>query len=583
MKRLLMIVVAAALAALLICYTLGRAGPHASTAAVTGLLPRDTLFFAVIPDFDRTRLRSHDLDIYKLWHEAAVQGFLNKPLTKLPTAANAQETFRDFDLLHPTNAFIAVTAIEASAWKIVGGFHFVGSETDAEKITSRWRSKLLQGHAEMQHQSMDYQKHRIEIDTAGIVTVATAYDANWFIAANDGEQLKLVLDRIDGRQDSRNDPLAGDEVLQAALKHMPAKYDALAYARVDRWTKNFKTPAGDVAATADANSMLRQINSFCGTLSFEDGRMHDVMFAGMPKLDGVGDLARITLKLATKDAFLYAGTGQSISSANATLRTLASSLGVNAIPPEEFARAFGSEFGLIGEWPADARAPSLWTALPVKDPAAAEAIVKSLTAQGEWTQETRDGIRYFTMHFGQGLISFSPTIGLSDQLLIAGSDANSVEHAMKRPSGASDSLENLASFQTAERSVPTAQQTFSYIDTAMLYSRLDAALRPMLLMSAAFIPGMAENVDLNKLPSVDTITKHLSPIVLSQSYATDGYVSESKGPVTASIAFAGLGGIVGGGAYFYQHQMGGGLGIFGSRIPQMQPSPTPSATPDATP
>ena len=65
-----------------------------------------------------------------------------------------------------------------------------------------------------------------------------------------------------------------------------------------------------------------------------------------------------------------------------------------------------------------------------------------------------------------------------------------------------------------------------------LYSRLDASLRPMLLMAAAFVPAVAGSIDPTKLPAPEVITKHLSPIVSSQRYDGDGYMAESIGPIT---------------------------------------------------
>lgn len=60
----------------------------------------------------------------------------------------------------------------------------------------------------------------------------------------------------------------------------------------------------------------------------------------------------------------------------------------------------------------------------------------------------------------------------------------------------------------------------------------------MLLMSAAFMPAMSDYVDVTKLPPAETVTKHLSPIVLSQRYERDGYVTESIGPVTLDMGLA---------------------------------------------
>ena len=160
-------------------------------------------------------------------------------------------------------------------------------------------------------------------------------------------------------------------------------------------------------------------------------------------------------------------------------------------------------------------------------------------------------MQYFSTRTGGKFFSLSPTIGLSDRMLVAGADARSVEEAMKRISNGSSQLADSKKLQIAERTVPAAQEAFTYIDPALIYERVDATLRPVLFMSAAFLPGLADTIDLNKLPPAETITKHLSPIVMSQRYDGDGYVSESVGPVTAYQTIVGAGGMGAAAALIY--------------------------------
>jgi hypothetical protein len=115
----------------------------------------------------------------------------------------------------------------------------------------------------------------------------------------------------------------------------------------------------------------------------------------------------------------------------------------------------------------------------------------------------------------------------------------------------------------------------------------------MLFMSAAFLPGINDTVDLNKLPPAEIIAKHLSPIAMSQRYDEDGYVAESIGPVTIYQAIAGLGGLASAATLFYRQQAltwSHGLAPI-SGVPSgspatatatstpVQPSPTPTPTP----
>src|SRR5438067_6235706 len=108
MKRLVLLVLIAALAAVGILYGLRRADrtPH---AAVTALLPPGTIALAHFPDFHRTRDEWHQSDLYKLYQEPAVQDFLNKPLAKVLQRDTVSETLSDIEQLDLKDAFVAVT------------------------------------------------------------------------------------------------------------------------------------------------------------------------------------------------------------------------------------------------------------------------------------------------------------------------------------------------------------------------------------------------------------------------------------------------------------------------------------------
>ena len=130
-----------------------------------------------------------------------------------------------------------------------------------------------------------------------------------------------------------------------------------------------------------------------------------------------------------------------------------------------------------------------------------------------------------------------------------------MEAAIQRGGGTSSELASADLFRNAEALVPAATQSFTYVDTALLYTRLDAAVRPMLVMAAAFMPKIAQTVDLTKVPAAEVITRHLSPLVISQSYQGDGYLTSSVGPVSVYQAALGVAGLTGAGAAFYQRQV----------------------------
>jgi hypothetical protein len=97
-------------------------------------------------------------------------------------------------------------------------------------------------------------------------------------------------------------------------------------------------------------------------------------------------------------------------------------------------------------------------------------------------------------------------------------------------------------------------------------------------MSAAFVPSLSERFDPNKLPPTDVITKHLSPVVASQSYIDGGYRSESAGTITMGQAGIAAGAAYVGAMIFQQHQQKGPSPFTAPAAPApaiAQPSPTP--------
>jgi len=330
--------------------------------------------------------------------------------------------------------------------------------------------------------------------------------------------------------------------------------------------------------------MLEKIRCVTGSMRFENGKIHDVFFMGMPKLEQNTTLARSSLSLGTKETFLYLAMLLNLGGRMDTLNQAAAFAGTkmfqalsdSGITAADWKAAFGIELGSLANWPPSARWPSLLLTLPITDATKAGKIVEALLQgdeNGSWTPAEKDGVRYFSKQSGASFVAITPTIALSDQILIAGLDPTSVEEAIKRARGASSELAESQTYKGADRLLPAPTNFFAYIDTVQLYSRLDASLRPMLLMAAAFVPAVAGSIDPSKLPAAEVITKHMSPIVSSQRYDGDGYLAESIGPITLD-------------------QLGVGVAIFSSfsaaaarktglaaPATALPPGPSPSPTP----
>jgi hypothetical protein len=546
MRKFQLMILAAAVAAGAIWWGFYRTH-HTSSRGVAALLPKETLAFAHVPDFNRSRNEWHRTDLYQLWQEPAVQDFLAKPRSKVPTEGRIGRTVDEISTLEMKDAFFAVISIESSAWKWDGGFRCAGDPEKAAKLVEEWRARILSGDPDLKHQTIEYRGRQIHNDSAGIVQVWTAWTGPWFFFANDIENLKALLDRADGRVKDDSRALSADETFLAALKRMPGSYSAMFYTRPAQIIEKIAPSAEEAESTSDRFANLRQIRSFCGATAFDGGRIRDTLFVGMPKIADQENLSRASLPIATKDTFLYAASVLDLRKEMAPgwqsasldwlggLKGIIDSLSANGVTLEQWKAAFSSELDLIGSWGSNAQWPSLVAAVAVKDSAKAHQVVATITnaASGDlkWSHRESERVHYYSTSSGLSLFSLSPTIGLSDRMLVLGPDSGSVETAMKRSTAGPSELAASRSFQNAERGIPTAQQAFVYVDPALFYARFDVTLRPLLAMGAAFLPGVADTVDVSKLPPADVIAKHLSPTVMSQSYQGDGYVAESIGSV----------------------------------------------------
>jgi hypothetical protein len=543
MKRILFVLIALAVAAFAGWYY-WQFSQRISTAPVAAFLPRETIFMAQIPDFNRALDEWQHSDIYQLYREAAVQDFLRKPLSNAPKTDVASQTVGEIEQLAPRNAFVALTSIDNNNPKIVGGFRFNGSQEEAERIIGKWRSMLTGQHSSLKREKVQYQGHEIEVAKTGSFSIATTYDPPWFFVATDAGEVQGLLDRADRRTSNPDNRLDKDETYRAAISRRSSHDVVFFYLQPKTFSQRLaalRAAVGSTPAPAE-RTMLEKIRCVAGSMRFENGKIHDVFFMGMPKLEQNTTLTRSSLSLGTKETFLYLAMLLNLGERMDTLNQAAAFAGTklfqalsdNGITAADWKVAFGIEVGSLANWPPRARWPSLFITLPVTDPIKAGKILETLARaeeNGSWTTSQKDGVRYFSKQSGASLVAITPTIALSDRILIAGLDPTSVEEAIKRARGSSE-LADSQTYKGADRLLPPPTNFFAYIDTAQLYSRLDASLRPMLSMAAAFVPAVAGSIDPAKLPPPEVITKHLSPIVSSQRYDGDGYVAESIGPIT---------------------------------------------------
>ncbi len=567
-------------------------------ATVPSLLPETTLILLEAPDLQKTRAEWHESDLYKIWREPAVQSFLQKPLGRLPADRGGRRTLEEFLALGPKNNFVALTSLEKNEPKLIGGFHFDVSAEKAREFIERREAELLSKSARAKRETIVYEQHKIETMTVAQFVFASVYDNQWYFAANDVALLKGLLDRVDHRNEKEKGSLQQNAAFVAAAKHLPRTYAGMIFLHPRPFVEKLMP---FVAMTGQSLPMeqlrrLRQVQSVAAALGFEQGKMRETDFVAMPQVSAGKKLQRPLLGAAGTNTFLYsnsrvhwsenllASAAPAAVGLPALVQQFTAEMKARGIALEDLRQAFGEELEIVGDWPGDARWPTLLATLPISDGARARKIAEALTAVEiggtSWTRTEQNGATFYSVQPFGGFVPVHPAIAVSDKFLCAGSDIGQVKSAVARLGQPPRELEKSATFHDAVIRVPVGDSAFNYVDTRLLYERVDAAVRPLLLMGATLYPALGRTVDLAKLPPTEAIGKHLSPIVMSQRYEGDGYVTESVGPVTFREATIGVAGAVAGLFIYFREGLKAGA-PWSSGTPD--PMPTPEESPPVSP
>ncbi len=597
MKKLVAVLVIALLVAATV-WIVVRVQIAKRLASVPSLLPETTLILLEAPDLQKTRAEWHESDLYKIWREPAVQSFLQKPLGRLPADRGGRRTLEEFLALGPKNSFVALTSLEKNEPKLIGGFHFDVAAEQAREFIGRREAELLSRMGNAKRETIVYEQHKIETVTVAQFVFASVYDNQWYFASNDVALLKTLLDRVDHRSDNEKGSLERNPTFAAAAKHLPRTHAAMLFLDPRPFVEKlipFVAMTGQ-SLPMDQLQRLRQVRSVASALGFDQGEMRETDFVAMPQVSAEKKLQRPLLGAAGTNTFLYsssrihwsenllASAAPAAVGLPALVQQFTAEMKARGIALEDMSHAFGEELEVVGDWPADARWPTLLATLPVSDGARARKIAEALTAVEiggtPWTRTEKNGATFYSVQPFGGFVPVHPAIAVSDKFLCAGSDIAQVETALARLAKPPRELEKSAPFHDAAIRVPLGDSAFNYVDTRLLYERVDAAVRPLLLMGATLYPALGQTVDLAKLPPPEAITKHLSPIVMSQRYEEDGYVTESVGPVTFREATIGVAGAVGGlFLYFREGLKAGAPWPSGSA----DPTPTPDELPEESP
>ncbi len=565
--------------ALFALLTLGAAGAtvylfqkssHGSgaAAAITDDLPKDTLLLLSIPDFDQTCTDWKTTDLYKIWTEPEVQAFVAKPLSRLPADARFGDTFARMAKLEPKNIFVAVTALDEKTNQphLVAGFQFKGDKADVDALLAPAKENLRQHAPGGKADLINYQGHPVETFDAGDDNfLASVYLGDWYLVANDLTLLKSTVDRVE----HRDAPGANDASLdkepdfQAALAKMPSGYATLIFARMQPFVARLYALAAASGQSIDATQRAEadKVRAFGASTKIENGKLRDTVYVLAPGHRALpATLAMSALPLTTADTLFFAtgvfnipasvaippeaapGATAAPAAAGglAALRGMMTMLETHGVKMADLRAAFGNETEVQLDWPASSAQPSLIASLDVRDHALADKFVdnfaNTLNAEASWQVTQANGLIFHTMS-APGVSFVSPTITLSDRHFILGLNLPDVQDTARREKTNTPNFTQGEAYKTAAASVGKPNLAFAYLDSRPFFERAYGALKPLAMLGSAFMfPHVGDYVDLAKLPEPETISKHLSPTVLSESSDDQGVLLESVGSFTFNQA-----------------------------------------------
>ena len=511
------------------------------------LAPADTIFFVHFPDVKRTTARWPKTGLAQIAAEPEVQAFLAKPRANAPQMKMLEEKLSQIDKLDPGEGFLAVTSIDGSSPRFIAGLSFAGSKADAEALLAEPRAEMKKAYPAGKSDVTMQGQTQIETFTYEDTTIGEAIQGGWYLVSNDMELLRHTLDVP--AQGLGQKALAANDLYKKSTSHLPGDGEVVLYAQVGVLTERLVSLLVASGQALDPKQIadLKKIQAVAFGTKFEGEQMRDTLFLLSSGSATEAPLARNSLAFTSPGTFL-----SYMTTVPATIEVPESSLVLGAMLPgfsavekgladkglkwSDFGKAFGPEFGVVGNWVENAPQPSVLLALDVHDAAKARSFVEvftgGLAGSPAWGSKEEHGTAIFQSPAAGGLVPVAPTVALTDKFLVIGFSEPEIVAALAQLKSGKAAITAVPAFDQMAKTVGTPTAGFGYIDMKALFERSYGALRPLLAMSLAFNPDSAKYVDAGKLPNADVIGKHLTPSIYSQSVTSEGTLVESVGTLT---------------------------------------------------
>jgi hypothetical protein len=495
------------------------------------LLPAETVAVASLPDLPRSLFRWPHTTLAKMGVEPQVKAFLEQPLKYLTKQKGGDEAAGVLVGLKPGRIFAASVNVSERDAAILIGFQYWGGKPAHDAAVARLREEISAGSPapELKHET--YQGADIAASTHGPVTIYNASHGQWGFISNNLPALKAALDRAAGRL--KEGSLAESARYKQVLSHLPKEPDFLVYLQPQSFLDALLVVGQNFGAQGNLEQIeqLRKVEAVGITMKLDGANLRDTLFVLRPAPQEGGTLTHNSIKFTTKTTTAFIDSVVNFGH----IGDFAPLLAGTDLPISQLLQlipeAFGPEAAVSLTWPEGQLTPTGLLALAVQNPGkASEAFQEILTLFPTSTFTELGGLKFYSFP-ELGNLAGSPTVALGDGHLFAGLDPAVIDRTLQA-SKSGETLENSPTFVPLKEAYRSANETFVYLDTRAIFERAYPFVRQILPFAAAMNPRLSEVVDPAKLPNVETIAKHLSPITYTQTRLPDGYLAESAGPIT---------------------------------------------------
>ncbi|HWB60310.1 MAG TPA: hypothetical protein VG733_12520 [Chthoniobacteraceae bacterium] len=520
----------------------------------SGFVPEDTIALIELPDMQRSGSRWQATAINKIMQEPEVAAFLNKPESMIPPG-KALDRLAEFRKLAPKEVFIAVVGQNNNGPKIVIGFDYSGNRKDAESLLGELKFDFAANFPEGKSDVEQYGQDSIETFRMGPgESIGTVFSGQWFFMSNDIASLHATIDLEEGKPDAPKTSLHDSATYNLCLSKMPADPDAVIYVDMKDLGNSVATMLETTQENSKAADEFKKIKAYSWAMKFDGENMRDAFYTYRPGGEAHQPLVFNSKAYSSPDSILYYAMSPHMTETPMIPGEVWSQLGVGStvtvveqalkqagLSFDDFKTAFGPEAGLVVNWGENAPVASGVLSVDVQDAAKARKFLEAVSPDA--AKKEVDGVTYYTLKdTGLGLMRFDSTVALTGKNLVFGIDADTVKAALQAAaSNDAARIDKSDAFKTASGLVGKPTDAFAYVDSRTLFDRTYGLSSDALKMAAMLNSSMNEYADFSKLPPPGVISKHLGPIVYSQSTDENGTLCESAGPITFTEAMLGVG------------------------------------------